>query len=69
MPILHTARDVRPRDETWGVVAQIRVSGFIIVRYSAEARDAAGHAHVSITSAYLHVAVDVEGVGNLFGAV
>jgi hypothetical protein len=34
---------------------------------SAEVRDAAGHANVSITSAYLHVAVDDEGVGNLFG--
>jgi hypothetical protein len=35
----------------------------------AEVRDAAGHANVSITSAYLRVAVDDEGVGNLFGAV
>lgn len=26
-----------------------------------------GHANVSIASAYLHVAVDDEGVGNLFG--
>ena len=33
----------------------------------AEVRDAAGHANVSITSGYLHVAVDDEaGVGNLF---
>ena len=32
-----------------------------------EVRDAAGHANVSITSAYLHVAVDDEGVGELFG--
>lgn len=32
-----------------------------------EVRDAAGHAIVSITSAYLHVAVDDEGMGNLFG--
>jgi site-specific recombinase XerD len=28
---------------------------------------AAGHANVSITLAYLHVAVDDEGVGELFG--
>ena len=26
-----------------------------------------GHANVSITSAYLHVAVEDEGVGELFG--
>lgn len=32
----------------------------------AEVRVAARHANVSITSAYLHVAVDDEGVGNLF---
>jgi hypothetical protein len=33
----------------------------------AEIRDAAGHSNVSITSAYLHVAVDEDGVlGNLF---
>ena len=32
----------------------------------AEVRDAAGHANVSITSAYLHVAVEDEGVGELF---
>ncbi len=33
----------------------------------AEVRDAAGHANVSITSAYLHVAVDEEYTpGNLF---
>jgi integrase len=32
----------------------------------AETRDAAGHANVSITSAYLHVAVDDDSVGNLF---
>lgn len=37
-------------------------------RTLAEVRDAAGHANVSITSAYLHVAVDDEGVGELFGA-
>lgn len=35
----------------------------------AEVRDAAGQANVSITSAYKHVAVDDEGVGNLFGAI
>jgi integrase len=36
-------------------------------RTLAEVRDAAGHANVSITSAYLHVAVDDDGtVGNLF---
>ena len=35
-------------------------------RTLAEVRDAAGHANVSITSGYLHVAVDDEtGVGNL----
>ena len=33
----------------------------------AEVRDAAGHANVSITSGYLHVAVEDEAiVGNLF---
>jgi integrase/recombinase XerD len=37
-------------------------------RTLAEVRDAAGHANVSVTSAYLHVAVDDEGVGSLFGA-
>jgi integrase len=36
-------------------------------RTLAEVRDAAGHANVSITSAYLHVAVDDEGIGTLFG--
>ena len=36
-------------------------------RTLAEVRDAAGHANVSITSGYLHVAIDDEaGVGNLF---
>jgi integrase len=36
-------------------------------RTLAEVRDAAGHANVSITSGYLHVAVDDETrVGNLF---
>jgi integrase/recombinase XerD len=36
-------------------------------RTLAEVRDAAGHANVSITSTYLHVAVDDDGVGSLFG--
>lgn len=36
-------------------------------RTLAEVRDAAGHANMSITSAYLHVVVDDEDVGNLFG--
>jgi integrase len=36
-------------------------------RTLAEVRDAAGHANVSITSAYLHVAVEDEGLGSLFG--
>jgi len=37
-------------------------------RTLAEVRDAAGHANVSITSGYLHVAVDDDGtVGSLFG--
>ena len=31
-----------------------------------EVRDAAGHANVSITSAYLHVAVEDDQVGELF---
>ena len=35
-------------------------------RSLAEVRDAAGHANVSITSAYLHVAVDDDSIGNLF---
>jgi integrase/recombinase XerD len=38
-------------------------------RTLAEVRDAAGHANVSITSGYLHVAVEDEGVGELFGFV
>lgn len=38
-------------------------------RTLAEVRDAAGHANVSITSAYLHVAVDDTTVGQLFGMV
>jgi integrase len=36
-------------------------------RTLAEVRDAAGHANVSITSTYLHVAVEDEGVGSLLG--
>jgi integrase/recombinase XerD len=36
-------------------------------RTLAEVRDAVGHANISITSAYLHVAVEDEGVGKLFG--
>jgi site-specific recombinase XerD len=35
-------------------------------RTLAEVRDAAGHSNVSITSGYLHVAVDDESVGALF---
>jgi integrase len=35
-------------------------------RTLAEVRDAAGHAKVSITSTYLHVAVDNEAMGDLF---
>ena len=35
-------------------------------RTLAEVRDAAGHANVSITSSYLHVAVEEEGLGVLF---
>jgi integrase/recombinase XerD len=35
-------------------------------RTLAEVRDSAGHANVSITSAYLHVAVEDDGVGELF---
>jgi integrase len=35
-------------------------------RTLAEVRDAAGHANVSITSAYLHVAVEDDAVGELF---
>jgi integrase len=35
-------------------------------RTLAEVRDAAGHANVSVTSGYLHVAVEDEGVGSLF---
>jgi hypothetical protein len=30
-------------------------------------RDAVGHLNVSITSGYLHVAVEEDGVGALFG--
>jgi integrase len=36
-------------------------------RTLAEVRDAAGHSNVSITSGYLHVAVDDQDVGALFG--
>ena len=36
-------------------------------RTLAEVRDAAGHANVSITSGYLHVLVEEDGVGDLFG--
>ncbi len=36
-------------------------------RTLAEVRDAVGHANVSITSAYLHIAVEDETVGQLFG--
>ena len=36
-------------------------------RTLAEVRDAAGHSNVSITSGYLHVAVEEDGLGNLFG--
>ena len=35
-------------------------------RTLAEVRDAAGHSNVSITSGYLHVAVDDQNVGGLF---
>jgi integrase len=36
-------------------------------RTLAEVRDAAGHSNVSVTSGYLHVAVEDDGVGTLFG--
>lgn len=36
-------------------------------RTLAEVRNGAGHANVSVTSGYLHVAVEDEGVGRLFG--
>ncbi len=36
-------------------------------RALAEVRDAAGHANVRITSGYLHVAVEDEPAGDLFG--
>jgi integrase len=36
-------------------------------RTLAEVRDAAGPANVSITSGYLHIAVDDDGIGELFG--
>jgi integrase len=35
-------------------------------RTLAEVRDAAGHSNVSITSGYLHIAVDDQDVGSLF---
>lgn len=35
-------------------------------RTLAEVRDAAGHSNVTITSGYLHVAVEEDGVGALF---
>jgi site-specific recombinase XerC len=35
-------------------------------RTLAEVRDAAGHANVSITSSYLHIAVDDDRIGDLF---
>ena len=37
-------------------------------RTLAEVRDAAGHANVTITSGYLHVAVDSDSVGMLFAS-
>lgn len=36
-------------------------------RTLAEVRDAAGHSNVTVTSGYLHVAVEDDGVGTLFG--
>jgi site-specific recombinase XerD len=36
-------------------------------RTLAEVRDAVGHSNVSITSGYLHVAVDDNCIGQLFG--
>lgn len=36
-------------------------------RTLAEVRDAAGHANVTVTSGYLHVAVEENAVGRLFG--
>jgi integrase len=38
-------------------------------RTLAEVRDAAGHYNVSITSGYLHVPVENDAVGNLFGYI
>ena len=35
-------------------------------RTLAEVRDAAGHSNVTVTSGYLHVAVEDDGVGELF---
>jgi integrase len=36
-------------------------------RTLAEVRDSVGHSNVSITSGYLHIAVEEDGVGALFG--
>jgi len=36
-------------------------------RTLAEVRDAVGHSNVSITSGYLHIAVEEDGLGALFG--
>jgi len=36
-------------------------------RTLAEVRDAVGHSNVSITSGYLHVAMDYDEVGTVFG--
>ena len=36
-------------------------------RTLAEVRDAAGHSNVTVTSGYLHVAVEDDGIGALFG--
>jgi integrase len=36
-------------------------------RTLAEVRDAAGHSNVTVTSGYLHVAVEDDGIGTLFG--
>jgi integrase len=36
-------------------------------RTLAEVRAAAGHSNVAVTSGYLHVVIDDEAIGNLFG--
>ena len=36
-------------------------------RTFAEVRDAVGHSNVSITSGYLHIAIDDQEMGSLFG--